>query len=271
MSSQWESRRVANSAGSAVDYLDIAFGKPPQLVHNFRITNILLCCDLIETMAPVSVVLQQISPFDLDTLSSDQWSKVLWRNRVFVNPVDEAFDDPKLNESSNINIIQDWKSLVKMHLQPFLDSTRSTERGKKSTEIEFWKSRTIDVDVVWAFVLHTIFVDNKVVYLGGRSVNIAKEEKIKHQDWIVVQEMLKGNFCQIKSNICVMGDASDIFDTVDLGDDLLHREIPGIVHDFSELHLGYWDMPWFYRRGMPVNGEQLHVDCVRIVCNEITI
>jgi hypothetical protein len=59
-------------AGSAVDYLDIAFGKPPQLVHNLCIANILLCRDLVETMAPVSVVLQQISTFDLDTLSSDQ-------------------------------------------------------------------------------------------------------------------------------------------------------------------------------------------------------
>lgn len=63
---------LRNLAGSAVDYLDIAFGKSPQLVHNFRIANILLCCDLIETVAPVSVVLQQISTFDLDTLSSDQ-------------------------------------------------------------------------------------------------------------------------------------------------------------------------------------------------------
>jgi hypothetical protein len=56
---------------SSVDDFNIALGNFPQLVHNLRITDVLLCSYLVEAMASICVAPQQISSFDLDALSSD--------------------------------------------------------------------------------------------------------------------------------------------------------------------------------------------------------
>jgi hypothetical protein len=45
-----------------------------------------------------------------------------------MDSINEALDDSKLDEPSNVNIIEDWESLIKMHFQPFFDRPGCAKR-----------------------------------------------------------------------------------------------------------------------------------------------
>jgi hypothetical protein len=77
--------------------------------------------------------------------------------------------------------------------------------------------------------------------------------------------MLECNFGEVESYVCFVGDAPDVFDAVDLGEDFLDGEIPGVVCYFGEVHFGDGDVPGFYGGRVFVDWEELHVDCVGII------
>ena len=154
-----------------------------------------------------------------------------------------------------------------MQLEPFLERSRCGEGRKESYEVEVGQPRSVYVDVIRAFVLHTFPISNEGIDIWCWGVDVAEQEHIDHEDGIVVEEMLESNLSQVKCNISVVRDAADVFDAVDLIDYFFHGEIPGIIHDFCELHLGDWHMPRLDGRWVFVDREELHVDSVRVICN----
>lgn len=97
-----------------------------------------------------------------------------------MHTIDEAFDHTKLNEAADINIIKDWKTLIDMQLQPLLDRPARTKGGKQSTEVEIWKTRAVNVNVVRALVLHAFSICEEVVDFRRWGVDVSEEEEIEH-------------------------------------------------------------------------------------------
>ena len=62
-----------------------------------------------------------------------------------------------------------------------------------------------------------------------------------------------------------MGNATNVFDAVDLENYFFHGEVPGVVYDFREFDFGDGDMPGLYGGGVLVDGEELHIDGVCII------
>ena len=78
--------------------------------------------------------------------------------------------------------------------------------------------------------------------------------------------MLQSNFGEVRSDVCGGGDAAHVFDAVDVCDDFAESEIPGIVCDWGEVDCGDGDLVEFDGGWVAVEGEELHVDRVCVVC-----
>jgi len=74
-----------------------------------------------------------------------------------------------------------------------------------------------------------------------------------------------GLFCQVVVCVCELADALDAVNPVDEGDDLLHRQIPGYVHQQVELDGGDGDVPGSHERRRRVRGKEFEADRVRFV------
>lgn len=62
-----------------------------------------------------------------------------------------------------------------------------------------------------------------------------------------------------------MGDAADVGDAVNLGDDPLQGQVPGWVDNVCKLGLGDGDVPAFNLGRGGVVGEEFHVDGICVV------
>lgn len=249
---------------STINNLHVSLWKFPQLFHNSHIAQVLLNDDLIKIVTSISVLLQTRlvvgSPIPIS-----QEPQLPRRHGVFVDPVDQPLDDTKLDEPPHIHKVEHGEALVHMHLQPLLDSARSAQRCEQSAEVEIWEARAVDIHVICTFILHVISVFHEIVEFRCWRVDVAKEEEIHHKNRVVVNEVLQGDFREVRSDVSCGGDATHIFDAVNLVDNSEKGKIPGIVFDRIEVRLGDWDLVEVDWRWMRMEGKELHIDGVGII------
>lgn len=97
-----------------------------------------------------------------------------------MDSVQQAFNNAELDEAADINIIEHWEALVHMQLKPLFDRPTGTESREQPAEMEIGKSWTVDEYIICALVLHTSSIQNEIIDLRSRGINVAEEEEIKH-------------------------------------------------------------------------------------------
>lgn len=119
--------------------------------------------------------------------------------------------------------------------------------------------------VVSAFVYYAVLIADEVVDAWSGRVAGTEEKYVDEDDGLVVEKVTEGNLDEIKGYRGQLGDAADVRDAIDVGNDLLQGEVPRWIDNIHELDLGDGDVPCFDSRGSAVMRKELDVDSVGIV------
>ena len=216
-------------------------------------------------MAPIRIFLKRITPRHRTTLARGQRGKVLLRDYILVDAVEAALDEAELDEASDVDVAQDLEARLVMGPQPLQDRAAGHKGGHEADEVPVGGPAAGVGDVAGALVDHAVDVTDKVVYSGAGRVAGAEEEHVEEEDGVVVEKVAEGGLGEVEGDGGGMGDAADVRDAVDVGDDFLQGEVPCRVDNVGKLCLGDGDVPALDDGRAGMVGEQLHVDRIGFV------
>lgn len=125
--------------------------------------------------------------------------------------------------------------------------------------------RKSGIDVSGAFALHILIRGDGDCEFRGGSVDGSEGEDVEEEETAVVEEVFDTFFGE--AEVCI-GEDGDVFDrtnAVDMRDDLLHGQVPVLVHERFWAYGENGDVPGFDGWGWSVGGEEFEIEGVEVV------
>lgn len=177
-----------------------------------------------------------------------------------MHAVETALDDAKLHKAPNVDVGHEFESHFPMNVDPLLDALSGRKRRHEPDEQVIADPRPAVRHVAGALVDDAVHVADEVVDARAGRVARAEEEDVEEEDGVVVEQVADGDLGEIERDGGFMGDAADVGDAVNFGDDFLEGDVPRRIDDVVEFGLCDGDVPALDGGGVCVVGEELHVD-----------
>lgn len=205
---------------------------------------------------------------------------------VFVDAVQEAFDDAEDDEAAHVDAVEGGGVLdAKVaHAQPLLEAAvqlhqlgAADQRARVVAAQQRRAHHAVAVvagvvavrvvghgDVAGAFVLQLRAL-HEAGQLGRGRVDGAEAEDVQQEDAVVVEQVADRLAHQLVVGVGGQGDLRHAVDAVDVREDEQHSEVPVGVHQRRQPHRAERHMMREQRRRRRVGGEELDVERVVVI------
>lgn len=265
---------------SSIDYLHLS--TPLQPRDELLLADQQLRADLIEAMRAVQIrgqfrIQRLLDP--LPALLPPPRRQQRRRDRIFMHPVQEPFDDPKRNQPPHIHPHQSFRVLdaPALHALALLQRAKQLHQpnprnlspppplsappraGPRARQAAVRKG-----DVARALLLH-VLVLHEGGHLGRGGVDGGEAEDVQQEDAAVVEEVGDGLAHELVVGVGAQGDLAHAVEAVDVRQDQQHREVPIRVRQRREPHGAEGHLVRRDGRRRRVAGEELDVQGVGFV------